>query len=152
MVAVRFAVRPLQALAISLPSICLQHGKLLTILRPFFPVWGRNPLSPALQPLWGLWRPMSVRWFSLPGHFTSPGWEPTLRGRRGGLVRHSQRLAYMSPVPRHFSQTKQGARTSHRFMLSTRAPHTRSPVAATTGGPPLMQGKQLSDPLRYPLR
>ncbi|CAL8328557.1 unnamed protein product [Gadus morhua 'NCC'] len=50
----------------------------------------------------------------------------------------------MSPVARHCSQTKQGARTSHRFMLSTRGPHTRSLVAATTGGPPRMQGKQLS--------
>ena len=87
---------------------------------------------------------MSVRWFSLTGHFTSPGWEPMLRGRLGGLVRLSQRLAYMSPVARHCSQTKQGARTSHRFMLSTRGPHTRSLVAATTGGPPRMQGKQLS--------
>ncbi|CAL8267734.1 unnamed protein product [Boreogadus saida] len=157
MVAVRFAVMPIQALAISLPSIGLQHGKPLTILRVTSspsPIRLQSPLTrvqcsqespqPCASAALGargaleanecaLVQPPStlhVPWLGTHAEREPWGSAPSVyvTGTPGTLVGPSR-----EPVPPIDS------------CLAPGAPHTRSPVAATTGGPPPMHGKQLSE-------
>ena len=93
-------------------------------------MWGRNPLSPAHQPLHWLWRSASVRRFSLTGQFTSPWpgrYGPTDTACRvchwcpGTLVRLSS-----EPVPPTDSCLAPGAPT----------PGAQWPLPQEPSGPP----------------